>query len=99
MHVPGQKIPSLINHCGCRRHVDGIVTGQFDSSEISTTVTLYLGFLLQTKARWTLIRLVCLVRAQIDILHGDENVCLEVGSHHVVKQIVYSLSSLILCCY
>lgn len=77
MHVPGQKIPSLINHCGCfflgsGRHFDDIAVGEFDRSEISSTTVLYLGFLLQTKARWTLIRIVCLVRAQIDILHGDE---------------------------
>ena len=81
MRVAAQKIPSLINDCGCffprsGRHFDDIVIAEFDRSEISPLLTvLYLAFLLQTKARWTLIRLVCLVRAQIDILHGDESVC------------------------
>lgn len=61
-------------------HFDEIA--EFDRSNISPLLLLYLGFLLQTKARWTLIRL---VRAQIDILHGDENVCLEAGVHQVAN--------------
>ncbi|XP_075342650.1 HMG box transcription factor BBX isoform X3 [Odontesthes bonariensis] len=44
MHLPRQKIPSLINHSECffsprtRRQIGDIVIGEFDRSEIPTTV-------------------------------------------------------------
>lgn len=81
MHVVGQKIPTLINHCGPGVLTVGDISTTLSPESLtgvnyppSTTAVLYCTRVISFKpdARWTLSRLVRLVRAQIDILHGDE---------------------------